>query len=306
MKKNFISQYFSLIIILAALIGIFFPSMFRSFGGVIPYLLALIMFSVGLHINISDFKYVVNLRYKIFIILFLKISCTAYLAYLIGKFLGLNLLELVGLVIVGTCPGGTAASVMALLSRANVTLAVCLTMITTILTPITMPLIIYSLFHESVELDWLGMAQTTFTIVIIPIALGLLVKKKNIFGPNALDIFTNIAIIAITLIVMIIVALNYNIILALPVKLILSVIILSILASFIGYIVGVMFNLDTASRKALLFEFSILDVGLGIVIATIFFGKEAAIAGVFYAVWQNIVGPIIANLLINKKGDKRK
>ncbi|MDE4940650.1 bile acid:sodium symporter family protein, partial [Francisella tularensis subsp. holarctica] len=79
---------------------------------------------------------------------------------IIGKLFGLSLTALIGLVIVGACPGGTASGVMALLARENISLVVSLTFLTTLLAPIFMQLIIYFFFSKSINLYWFGMFET--------------------------------------------------------------------------------------------------------------------------------------------------
>lgn len=105
---------------------------------------------------------------------------------------------------------------------------------------------------------------------------------------------------------MIVVALNKETIMLVPKNIILSVIILSAVANIFGYLIGRILGLDFESRLALLFEFSILDVGLGIVIALVFFGNQAAIAATFYAIWQNVIGPIIVNFVNIRRNTKLK
>ncbi|WP_212789789.1 bile acid:sodium symporter family protein [Francisella halioticida] len=303
---NFIQKYFAVIVILSVVLAISIPSVFIPLKPYITYLLAGIMLIIGIHLKAKDFVKVASLKGKLLIILFLKLIVTSVAAFIIGKLLGLNLMALIGLVIVGTCPGGTASGVMALLARANISLVVSLTFLTTLLAPIFMPLIIYFFFSKSIKLDWFGMFETMAIIVIVPIVLGILISKFTKLSDSTLKIISNIPILLIILIVMIVVALNKETIMLVPKNIILSVIILSAVANIFGYLIGRILGLDFESRLALLFEFSILDVGLGIVIALVFFGNQAAIAATFYAIWQNVIGPIIVNFVNIRRNTKLK
>lgn len=297
MKMNFIQKYFAIIVIAGVILAISIPSIFIPLKPYITYLLAAIMLIIGLHLQAKDFVKVANLKGKLLVILVLKLTVTSIAAFIIGKFFGLDLTALIGLVIVGACPGGTASGVMALLARANISLVVSLTFLTTLLAPIFMPLIIYFFFAKSIKLDWFGMFETMAIIVIVPIVLGILINKFTKLNDSTLKKISNIPILLIMLIVMIVTALNKDTMMLVPTDIILSVIILSIFANIFGYLIGRVLGLDFDSRLALLFEFSILDVGLGIVIALAFFGNQAAIAATFYAIWQNIIGPIIVNFV---------
>jgi BASS family bile acid:Na+ symporter len=301
---NFIQKYFAVIVIAGVALAISMPSVFIPLKPYITYLLAAIMLIIGLHLQAKDFVKVANLKGKLVIILLLKLTVTSIAAFIIGKLFGLNLMALIGLVIVGACPGGTASGVMALLARANISLTVSLTFLTTLLAPIFMPLIIYIFFSKSIELDWFGMFKTMAIIVIVPIVLGILISKLSRLGESVLNKISNVPILLIILIVMIVTSLNKDTIMLVPVDIIISVIVLSLFANIVGYLIGKALGLDIDSRLALLFEFSILDVGLGIVIALVFFGNQAAIAATFYAIWQNIIGPIIVNIINIRRNTK--
>ena len=301
---NFIQKYFAIIVIVGVALALSMPYVFIPLKPYITYLLATIMLIIGLHLQAKDFVKVTNFKGKLAIILFLKLTVTSIAAFIIGKFFGLNLMALIGLVIVGACPGGTSSGVMALLARANISLTVSLTFLTTLLAPIVMPLIVYLFFSKSIRLDWFGMFKTMVIIVIAPIVLGILISKLSKLGKRILNKISNIAILLIILIVIIVTALNKDTIMLVPMNIITSVIVLSIFANIFGYLVGKVLGLDIDSRLALLFEFSLLDVGLGTVIALIFFGNQAALAATFYAIWQNILGPIIVNLLNIRRKSK--
>ena len=301
---NFIQKYFAIIVIVGVALALSMPYVFIPLKPYITYLLATIMLIIGLHLQAKDFVKVTNFKGKLAIILFLKLTVTSIAAFIIGKFFGLNLMALIGLVIVGACPGGTSSGVMALLARANISLTVSLTFLTTLLAPIVMPLIVYLFFSKSIRLDWFGMFKTMVIIVIAPIVLGILISKLSKLGKRILNKISNIAILLIILIVIIVTALNKDTIMLIPMNIITSVIVLSIFANIFGYLMGKVLGLDIDSRLALLFEFSLLDVGLGTVIALIFFGNQAALAATFYAIWQNILGPIIVNLLNIRRKSK--
>lgn len=294
---NFIQKYFSIIIFVGVGLAIAMPSVFIPLKPYITYLLAAIMLIIGLHLKAQDFLKVVKLKEKILIIVFLKLTVTAIAAYFIGSWLGLGLMGLIGLVIVGACPGGTASGVMALLARANISLVVSLTFLTTLLAPISMPLIIYFFFSKNIEIDYFTMFKTMAIVVILLVVLGVVINKAIKLSQSNLKRLSNISIFLIILIVMVVTSLNHEIIKLVPIRIILSVILLSAFANLFGYLLGKILRLDFESRLALVFEFSILDVGLGIVIALVFFGSQAAIAATFYAIWQNIVGPVIVNLV---------
>ncbi|WP_440993508.1 bile acid:sodium symporter family protein [Cysteiniphilum litorale] len=292
---------FSIIVICGALLALCLPSIFTPLKAFIPLFLGIIMFLVGINVSLKDVRQIADIKGRFILIIVLKSFVTALIAYIIGRLLQLDNYALIGLVIVGACPGGTASNVMSLLSKANLALTVSLTLVTTLLAPIVMPIILYLFLHKTVTVPWTGIVTTTLIIVVLPIVLGIIFQRFIALKPHTVNKLSLLAIITIVIVVMIVVALNKEALWHVSLKLCVAIVLLHALASVIGYVLGKLFRLDHKSALALLFEFSILDVGLGIVIAILFFGKLAAIAGTLYAVWQNIAGPILVSLLSRVK-----
>ncbi|WP_119328987.1 bile acid:sodium symporter family protein [Cysteiniphilum halobium] len=292
---------FSIIVICGALVALCLPDIFTPLKALIPLFLGIIMFLVGINVTLKNMQQIIKIKGRFVVMIVLKSFVIALIAYMIGRILQLDSYALIGLVIVGACPGGTASNVMSLLSKANLALTVSLTLVTTLLAPIVMPSILYLFLHKTVTIPWVGILTTTFMIVVLPILAGILFQRYVALKPHTLNRVSLLAIITIVIVVMIVVALNKEALFHVSLKLCVAVVLLHILASAVGYLLGKLLNLDHQSALALLFEFSILDVGLGIVIAILFFGKLAAIAGTLYAVWQNIAGPILVSLLSGVK-----
>ncbi len=83
---------------------------------------------------------------------------------------------MIGVVLVGTCPGGTASNVITYLAGGDVALSVAMTTFSTLLAPILTPAITYLLIKETVEFSPIGMFISIIQVVILPVVLGLIVK----------------------------------------------------------------------------------------------------------------------------------
>lgn len=93
-----------------------------------------------------------------------------------------------GVVLVGTCPGGTSSNVITFMSKGDLALSVTMTSVSTLLSPILTPLITYQLIGQKIAFDPLGMFWSIIQIVIIPICLGLAVKALLLNLLNRLPI----------------------------------------------------------------------------------------------------------------------
>ena len=145
-----LKKYFVFSILLAVSLGLLFPNLFLLLKPTLVWLLALIMLIVGMNVKYEEFRDIRKFKYKILLAVLIKFILVSLLAFMIGKLFGLSQYAFIGLIIVGCCPGGTASNLMALLSKANLSLTVLLTLLTSILAPIMMPVTLFVLLHKVV------------------------------------------------------------------------------------------------------------------------------------------------------------
>ncbi|ASK79206.1 bile acid:sodium symporter [Paraphotobacterium marinum] len=288
-----LKKYFVFSILLAVLLGLLFPNFFVLLKPALVWLLGLIMLIVGMNVKYEEFRDIRKFKYKILVAVLIKFIFVSLLAFMIGKLFGLSQYAFIGLVIVGCCPGGTASNLMALLSKANLSLTVLLTLLTSILAPIMMPVTLFVLLHKVVEVPVLHIITTMLMVALLPLCMGGIIHKTKILNQYFTQKLSNLAVLSILLIITIIVSLNEKLFYHIPFNLLLACLTLNILAYLIGYLTSVIMKFEYKERLSLVYEFSILDVGLGIIIALTFFSPETALAGTIYAILQNITGPII-------------
>ncbi len=159
MKKETIPSLFVICVIATCAISLAKPDLFIWFKPYISILLGIIMFGMGLTLETADFKSVLQLRFKIIWLVVIKYLTMPAITYAIGYVFKLPHEQLIGLVLVSACPGGTAAAVMSYLARANVVLTLVLTLLTTVLSPILIPMITYIFFHKYINIDVTKMAE---------------------------------------------------------------------------------------------------------------------------------------------------
>lgn len=108
---------------------------------------------MGLTLKLEDFKLVFTRPKDIIIGCIAQFTIMPLLAFLLGKIFGLDAALLAGVVLVGTCPGGTSSNVMTYLSKGDVALSVGMTSVNTILAPLLTPAITYMLLRTTVTVD---------------------------------------------------------------------------------------------------------------------------------------------------------
>ena len=111
-----------------SIIGLTYPPIITWFNGNwITLGLGGIMLGMGLTLNTSDFLNVLKRPKWVIIGLCLQFVIMPFLGYSLAKIFELSPLFSVGIILVSSCPGGTASNVIAYLAKAEVALSVSMT-----------------------------------------------------------------------------------------------------------------------------------------------------------------------------------
>ncbi len=307
MKKvsEFIGKYMAFIVLAVAALALFVPGSCTWIQtSWINTLLMVVMFGMGLTLKISDFADVLKHPRDILLGSLAQFTIMPLLAFALGKIFGLEAGLLAGVVLVGTCPGGTSSNVITFLSRGDVALSVGMTSVNTLLAPFLTPLITWLLLRTTVSVDMASMFLSIIKVVIIPIGLGLLINhllKDN--TEKIKDALPVVSVTAITLIVASVVSHNSDRIRETGAIVFVVVILHNILGYLAGYLLGVILKLPLAKTKALSIEVGMQNSGLATSLAGTAFPDlpMATVPGAIFSVWHNISGAILANILRRKQ-----
>ena len=263
----------------------------------INFLLMIVMFGMGLTMKLSDFAIVFRRPRDVIIGCLAQFIVMPLLAFALGRLFGLSDELLVGVVLVGTCPGGTASNVMTYLAKGDTALSVGMTSINTLLAPVLTPLLTYLYLRTSVSVDVRSMFISIIQVVIVPIGLGLLINR--LFGKytqKLSDALPTVSVTAICLIVASVVSHNSEKILSTGIVIFAVVILHNLLGYLCGYLVGVVFKMDLPRKKAVAIEIGMQNSGLATSLAGTAFPNlaMATVPGAVFSVWHNISGAMLA------------
>jgi len=298
--SDYIGRYMAIIVLIVAAVALFLPkSMLWISTSWINYLLMVVMFGMGLTLKLEDFKIVFTRPKDIIIGCLAQFTIMPLLAFLIGKLFGLEAGLLAGVILVGTCPGGTSSNVITYLSDGDVALSVGMTSVNTLLAPILTPAITYLLLRTSVHVDTVSMFISIIKVVIVPIFLGFIINK--FFGrytEKAIAVLPMISVISITLIVASVVSHNAEKIISTGLLVFVVVILHNLLGYGCGYLLGVLLKLPATKKKALSIEIGMQNSGLATSLAGTAFPdlSMATVPGAIFSVWHNISGAILASI----------
>ena len=266
----------------------------------INYLLMLVMFGMGLTLRPEDFVIVLKQPKNIVTGCLAQFTIMPLLAFGLGRAFGLEEGLLAGVILVGTCPGGTASNVMTYLSGGDVPLSVGMTSVNTLLSPVLTPAITYLLLRTTVRVDAAGMFFSIIRVVIVPLLLGFIINRiAGEHKERVSDLLPLISVTAITLIVAAVVSHNSERIFQTGAVVFIVVILHNILGYAAGFLLGLTLKLPAAKKKALAIEIGMQNSGLASSLAGSAFPDlaMATVPGALFSVWHNISGALLANVL---------
>ena len=298
--SSFIGKYMAWIVLVIAAVALFWPGTCLWIQTKwINYLLMIVMFGMGLTMKLGDFAVVFRQPRDVIVGCLAQFIVMPLLAFGLGRVFGLSDELLVGVVLVGTCPGGTSSNVITYLSKGDTALSVGMTSINTLLAPFLTPMLTYLYLRTSVSVDVKAMFMSIIQVVIVPIGLGLLINK--VFGnytQKIRDALPSVSVTAICLIVAAVVSHNSEKIRATGLVIFAVVILHNILGYLCGYLVGIAFRMDLPRKKAVAIEIGMQNSGLATTLAgSAFPGMAmATVPGAIFSVWHNISGAVLAGI----------
>ncbi|MHC1790700.1 bile acid:sodium symporter family protein [Solidesulfovibrio sp.] len=276
-------------------LALVWPGLFTWLAPYISPALGVIMFGMGLALRVEDFAGLVPKWRLVVLGVFLQFTIMPGVAVALARLLDLDPQTAVGVVLVGSCPGGTASNVITYLAGGNLALSVVLTLVTTLLAPLLTPALVAAYCGTRLDVDALAMASTVFWIVAFPVLDGLLLRRllRRRLEP-VLVLFPSLSMLVVALVIACVVGLNRETVLAFP-GLAMAAVVLHNLAGFgLGWLGARAFTRDRADVAALAIEVGMQNSGLGVALAKLYFSPAAALPGALFSLEQNLAGAMLA------------
>ena len=225
----------------------------------------------------------------------LQFTVMPLVAFGLAKAFNLPTMYAIGLILVGSCPGGTASNVICYLARADLALSVTMTLFSTMLAPLATPAITWALAGHWVPVPAMALFRSILSIVILPLVAGFLVNR---FAGKMVErvrvSLPSISIAAIVAIIACVVALNRDNLSTLPLVIITAVVLHNLIGFSGGYLLATLFGAEESTRRTVAIEVGMQNSGLGVSLAVSFFGALASVPGAIFSVWQNLAGSVLA------------
>ena len=305
---SLISKYLGVVIILFFLGGMLCPPAFTWVLGkflgfsLLSFMLGVIMFGMGTTMELKDFVLILQRPRDVFLGAVAQFVVMPFLAYVLCHAFDLGPALTAGVVLVGTCPGGTASNVITFISKGDLALSVTMTTVSTLLSPILTPFLTWVLIGQRIQFSPVAMFWSIVQIVIIPIGLGVALRHYcPRFCEAAKAYLPVLSCLCISLLVAGLAGASRGAILASSATILLVVILHNGLGCAFGFLIGRASGMSWKKCVALCIEVGMQNSGLAAGLAKAHFpGLPAAtVPGAIFSCWHNISGSILAWLFVN-------
>lgn len=274
--------------------------------------LIIIMFGMGLSLVKDDFIRILQNPKAILVGLLNQIILLPIIAYVLIVIFDVGPDIAIGVMILAACPGGPTSNLITNLAKGDTGLSISLTTANSLITIFTIPFVVdFALNHflaadKMIEIDKIQSVIQIFAIVIIPVALGMLLKHAK---PDFADKMNKPVRIASALVLFLVIA---GLILKKKEDLIpyleqagLITLALNIATMLVGLATAKIAKLNLAQSLTISIESGIQNGTMAIAIASgILMNDNYAIAPAVYSLIMFFTGGVIIALGIKVLGNK--
>ncbi|EKY2016909.1 ketopantoate/pantoate/pantothenate transporter PanS [Cronobacter sakazakii] len=297
-----LTRLFPLWALLLSVIAYYTPATFTPIGPWVSTLLMLIMFGMGVHLKLDDFKRVLSRPAPVAAGIFLHYLVMPLAAWLLAMLFHMPPDLSAGMVLVAS---GTASNVMIYLAKGDVALSVTISSVSTLVGVVATPLLTRLYVDAHIQVDVMGMLLSILQIVVIPIALGLIVHHLFPRVVKAVEPYLPaFSMVCILAIISAVVAGSASHIASVGLMVIVAVILHNSIGLLGGYWGGRLFGFDESTCRTLAIEVGMQNSGLAAALGKLYFSPLAALPGALFSVWHNLSGSLLAGYWSGKPVDK--
>lgn len=260
--------------------------------------LMIIMLGMGLSLVINDFRRIFKTPKSIVIGLLNQIVLLPVIAFILASIFPLQPEIAVGIMVLAACPGGATSNLISHLAKADTALSVTLTAFSSFITILTIPFIVnFSLeqFLDQSNMIQLDIMQTflqILMIIIIPIIIGMLIRKYRESFAMKMEKPVRIASAIVLILVVAGIIIKEKDTLAESFKQAgLAVITLNLIVMFVGFYSAKLFKITNRRALSIAIESGIQNGTLGITVAVVLLGNsQFAVVSAIYGVLMLFTG----------------
>ena len=272
----------------------------------LPISLAVIMFGMGLTLLVDDFNRLFTYPKAVVVGLLNQLVFLPLIGLSIILLFDLKSSMAIGVMILSLCPGGPTSNLITQVARGNIGLSVTLTALASLITVFILSQFITYITGNTnviIELPVLQTMVQIMLITVIPVSIGMVIRKRNesfaLRMERPMRIASTVLFVIIFLLVMI--ANKEDLIEAMK-EVGLATLLLNLSTMGLGYITAKFFGITGKSQISITIESGIQNGTLAFVIATSILNNiEMGLPTGAYSIWMFITGGILMWRLGSKK-----
>lgn len=299
--NNFFNKYLAVIVLVVAAFSLFLPESFLWASSHTTIFLQIVMFTMGLTMKPADFTAVFKKPWLVLLVAFLQFSVMPLSAFLLAKLFQLPSEQALGLILVGSVPGGTSSNVITYLANGDVPLSVTATSISTLLAPLFTPLLLSFYGGAYLEMSFMSMFLSIIQVVLVPIVFGLVLSY--FFDKHVAKVevaLPSLSAIAVLLVLGGTVSVNSETLLGTGMVMFLIVWLHNLSGYAVGFLACKLFKINRSSAKAIAIEVGLQNTGLAGSLGLSHFSPATALAGAAGTIVHTLFGTLFASFLNSK------
>ena len=306
--SRWLANYTSLFIIGIAVLTFLWPHVFDWVrGNTQTVILGIIMLTMGLTLTTEDFKILARRPFDIFIGACAQFIIMPSVAYFLVYVWHLDPALALGILLVGTCPGGVSSNIMSYLCHGDVAFSVGMTCASTILAPVMTPMLMKMTAGEIIHIDAVGMFTNILIVTILPVAIGCALNYFYSHRPSFPKIQSLMPGVSVTCLAMIVggvISTVHDDLVSRGLMLFLWTFAVVFCHNTLGYLLGWaagrLAGFNTAKKRTISIEVGMQNAGLATVLASNFFASQplAVLPCAISCAWHSISGTILAGIYL--------
>ena len=269
-----------------------------------PFVLALIMFGLGLGLTTMDFKRVLNNPKDFFVGFFSQLILLPIVALGIVFLLDLPITIAVGLMIIAAAPGGVTSNILTKFANGDVALSVTLTAVTSLVSILSVPFVVINSANIigvsiSSDISITNVGIKMALVVTVPVLFGMIVRKMFAnFVLSKINLIEKISGILFVIVFVAIYIEEKDNILDYILQAGLSVLMLNIVMMTLAFLIAKHFTSGIAQQKCIAIEGGLQNGTVAVFVTTLIFDDVAFIVPTAaYALIQYMTGFLFIALL---------
>ncbi len=257
----------------------------------LPVALGIIMLGLGLSLTPRDFARVAKQPRAVIVALLCQLVLLPAICFGLVLLFQLPPVLAVGMMMLAASPGGTTANLYSHLFRGDIALNISLTALNSVIAVVTLPIITnlaiayFDPFDGELGMQWAKTVEV-FAIVLLPVALGMLVRRVWPQFADRMD--KPVRIVSVIVLIVVIagaVASNWALLVENVASLALITVLFCLISLGVGYLVPRLLKVGKRQAIASSFEIGIHNATLAIVIAQTVMGSvELSLPAAVYGV----------------------